>query len=76
MEVSVPEIRDMNDSVEYMTSKLVYSILAVGLMIGVSLIAPTCVNPFAEWQGYLLFGGLGGLVLVGLKLLTTKWKKS
>lgn len=76
MEVTVPEIRGMNDSVEYMTSKLVYSILAVGLMIGVALIAPTSVNPFAEWQGYLVLGGLGGLALVVLKLLTTKRKKS
>jgi ubiquinone biosynthesis protein len=72
MEVTVPEINGVNDSVEYMTQKLVYSILAVGLMIGVALIAPSYVNPFAEWQGYLLMGGLGGLTLVGLKLLTTR----
>jgi len=76
MEVTVPEIREMNSSVEYMTSKLVLSILTVGLIIGVALIAPTCVNPFLEWQGYLLMGGLGGLALITLKLLTTKPKRS
>lgn len=76
MEVTVPEIRGINDNFEYLTNKLVYSILAVGLMIGVALIAPTSVNPFVEWQGYLLLGGLGGLTLVGLKLLTTKRKQS
>lgn len=75
MEVTVPEIREMNDNLEYVTSRLVYSILAVGLMIGVGLIAHSCVNPFAEWQGYLLFGGLGCLSFIVLKLLTIKRKK-
>ncbi len=75
MEVTVPEIRGINDSIEFLTQRLVYSILAVGLMLGVALIAPTCVNPFAEWQGYLLMGGLGGLVLIALKLFTTRRKK-
>lgn len=76
MEVNVPEMKGINDSVEYMTLKLVYSILAVGLMIGIALLAPSCVNPFSEWQGYLLLGGLGTLGVVALKLLTIRQKKS
>jgi ubiquinone biosynthesis protein len=76
MEVNVPEITRFNAGVEYMTQKLVYSILATGLMIGIALLAPTCVNPFSEWQGYLLLGGLGVLVIIGLRLLTIKPRKS
>ncbi|MBC8462836.1 AarF/ABC1/UbiB kinase family protein [Candidatus Bathyarchaeota archaeon] len=75
MEVTVPEFRDMNDGIEYLTQKIAYSVLAVGLMISVALIAPTCVNPFTEWQGYLLMGGVAGLVLTILKLLSLKPKK-
>lgn len=74
MEVTVPELRGL-DSVEYLAQKMVYSVLAVGLMISVALIAPTCVNPFTEWQGYLLMGGLAGLVLSILKLWSLKPKK-
>lgn len=76
MEVTVPEMKNISNGMEYLTQRLVYSILAVGLMIGVGLIAPTCVNPFAEWQGFLMLGGLGSLVLIALKLFTTKMKKS
>ena len=68
MEVTVPEFRGLNDGIEYLVQKLVYSVLAVGLMISVALIAPTCVNPFTEWQRYLLMGGLAGLMLTILKL--------
>ena len=75
MEVTVPEFRSLNDGIEYLTQKIVYSILATGLIISVALIAPTCVNPFTEWQGNLLLGGLAGLVLVILKLWSLKPKK-
>jgi ubiquinone biosynthesis protein len=75
MEVTVPEFRSLNDGVEYLTQKIVYSVLAVGLMISVALIASTCVNPFTEWQGYLLMGGLAGLVLALIKLWSLKPKK-
>jgi ubiquinone biosynthesis protein len=75
MEVTVPEFRGLNDDIEYLVQKVVYSVLAVGLMISVALIAPTVVNPFSEWQGYLLWGGLVGLVLVALKLWRQKPKK-
>jgi hypothetical protein len=75
MEVTVPEFRGLNDGIEYLTQKIVYSVLAVGLMISVALIAPTCVNPFTAWQGNLLLGGLAGLVLVILKLWSLKPKK-
>ena len=54
---------------------MVYSVLAVGFMISVALIAPTVVNPFSEWQGYLLMGGLVGLVLAVLKLWSQKPKR-
>ena len=75
MEVTVPEFRGMNDGIEYLTQKIAYSVLAVGLMISVALIASTCVNPFTEWQGYLLMGGVVGLVLTILKLLSLTPKK-
>lgn len=75
MEVTVPEFRGLNDGIEYLVQKLVYSVLAVGLMISVALIAPTCVNPFTEWQGYLLLGGLAGLMLTILKLWSLKPRK-
>ncbi len=75
MEVTVPEFRSLNDGVEYLTQKMVYSVLVVGLMISVALIAPTVVNPFIEWQGYLLMGGLAGLVLAIFKLWSLKPKK-
>ncbi len=75
MEVTVPELRGLDDGVEYMAQKMAYSVLAVGLMISVALIAPTCVNPFTEWQGYLLMGGLAGIVLSILKLWSLKPKK-
>ena len=75
MEVTVPEFRGLDDGVEYMTQKIAYSVLAVGLMISVALIAPTCVTPFTEWQGYLLMGGLTGLALTMLKLLSLRPKK-
>ena len=75
MEVTVPELKGLNDGVEYMTLKIVYSVLAVGLMISVALIAPTCANPFTQWQGYLLMGGLAGLGLTILKLWSLKPKK-
>ncbi len=75
MEVTVPEFRGLNDGIEYLVQKIVYSVLAVGLMISVALITPTCVNPFTEWQGYLLMGGLAGLVLIILKLWNLKPKK-
>jgi predicted unusual protein kinase regulating ubiquinone biosynthesis (AarF/ABC1/UbiB family) len=75
MEVTVPEFRSLNDGLEYLTQKMVYSVLAVGLMISVALIAPTVVNPFSEWQGYLLWGGLVGLVLAILKLWSQKAKR-
>lgn len=76
MEVTVPEINGINDSVEYMTQRLVYSILAVGLMIGVAIIAPSCVNPFIEWQGYLMMGGLVGILFSLLKLWRSKPKRN
>ncbi len=75
MEVTVPEFRSLNDSLEYLSQKMVYSVLAVGFMISVALIAPTVVNPFSEWQGYLLMGGLVGLVLAVLKLWSQKPKR-
>jgi ubiquinone biosynthesis protein len=75
MEVTVPELRGLDDGVEYMAQKMAYSVLAVGLMISVALIAPTCVNPFTEWQGYLLMGGLAGIVLSILKMWSLKPKK-
>jgi len=75
MEVTVPEFRGLNNDIEYMIQKIVYSVLAVGLMISIALIAPTCVNPFTEWQGYLLMGGMSGLALAILKLWSLKPKK-
>ena len=75
MEVTVPEFRGLNDGVEYMTQKIVYSVLAVGLMISVALIAPTVVDPFTQWQAYLLWGGIAGLTLAIIKLLSLKPKK-
>jgi ubiquinone biosynthesis protein len=74
MEVTIPEIKGINDGMEYLTQRIVYSILAVGLIIGVGLLAPSTVNPFMEWQGYLLLGGLGCLLIITLKLFTTKKK--
>ena len=75
MEVTIPEFRELNDGVEYLAQKIVYSVLAVGFMISVALIAPTCTNPFIEWQGYLLMGGLTGLALTLIKLLSLRPKK-
>jgi hypothetical protein len=75
MEVTSPEFRSLNDGLEHLTQKMVYSILAVGLMISVALIAPTVVSPVSKWQGYLLQGSLIGLVLTLLKLWRQKPKK-
>jgi ubiquinone biosynthesis protein len=74
MEVTAPEFKILNDGLEHLTQKMVYSILAVGLMISVALIAPT-VSSFSKWQGLLLQGSLIGLVLTLLKLWRQKPKK-
>lgn len=60
MEVTVPELRGLDHCVEYMAQKIVYSVMAVGLMISVALFPPraptrslsdraTCL--WADWQG-------------------------
>jgi ubiquinone biosynthesis protein len=62
MEVNVPDVTRIEDALEKSSQRLLLGILASAIIIGISLLAPSCEGTVAQFRSYLIPLGLVALL--------------